>query len=250
MTRLTLRIGIAIVLGLACGAAQGLAQTATPTSGNKPLPPIGTTGSTGTTSTPAPTTPAPTTPAPKPSTAAPATPPAAPAASTAAAAPTATDYRLAPGDKLRVEVYKDAQLSQSLQIRPDGKVTLPLVGDIVAVDLTPMQLRDRISNSLKEYITNPVVTVIVVEASPVMIHVMGEVATPGSIPMRGPMTVLQALAMAGGFKEFANTKDIRILRRPSGILKTVETISFNYNDAIKGNTPPVFLSPGDMVVVR
>jgi polysaccharide export outer membrane protein len=245
MKRLTLRIGIAIGLGLACGAAQGFAQTAAPTNGNKPLPPVGTTGTTGTTSAPAPTTPTSTTP--KPSTPAPTTtPPATPAASTAAS----TDYRLAPGDKLRVEVYKDAQLSQSLQIRPDGKVTLPLVGDIVAVDLTPMQLRDRISNSLKEYITNPVVTVIVVEASPVMIHVMGEVATPGSIPMRGPMTVLQALAMAGGFKEFANTKDIRILRKPSGILKTVETISFNYNDAIKGNTPPVFLSPGDMVVVR
>jgi polysaccharide export outer membrane protein len=245
MTRLTLRIGIAIGLGLACGAAQGLAQTATPTNGSKPLPPIGTMGSTGTTSTPAPATPAPKPPTPAPTTSSPA-----PATSAAAAAPAATDYRLAPGDKLRVEVYKDAQLSQSLQIRPDGKVTLPLVGDIVAVDLTPMQLRDRISNSLKEYITNPVVTVIVVEASPVMVHVMGEVATPGSIPMRGPMTVLQALAMAGGFKEFANTKDIRILRKPSGILKTVETTSFNYNEAIKGNTPPVFLSPGDMVVVR
>jgi polysaccharide biosynthesis/export protein len=238
MTRLTLRIGIAIGLGLACSAAQGFAQTATPTNGSRPLPPVGTMGSTGTTSTPAPKT------------SAPATPSTPPATASASAAPAATDYRLTPGDKLRVEVYKDAQLSQSLQIRPDGKVTLPLIGDIVAIDLTPMQLRDRISNSLKEYITNPVVTVIVVEASPVMIHVMGEVATPGSIPMRGPMTVLQALAMAGGFKEFANTKDIRILRRPSGILKTVETISFNYNDAIRGNTPPVFLSPGDMVVVR
>ena len=242
MTRLTLRIGIAIGLGLACGAAQGFAQSASPTNGGKPLPPVGTMGSTGTTSTPAPTTSAPA----KPSTPAPSTS----ATASTSATPAATDYRLAPGDKLRVEVYKDAQLSQSLQIRPDGKVTLPLIGDIVAIDLTPMQLRDRISNSLKEYITNPVVTVIVVEASPVMIHVMGEVATPGSIPMRGPMTVLQALAMAGGFKEFANTKDIRILRRPSGILKTVETLSFNYNDAIKGNAPPVFLSPGDMVVVR
>ena len=96
------------------------------------------------------------------------------------------DYRLTPGDKLRVEVYKDAQLSQSLQIRPDGKVTLPLLGDIVATDLTPIQLRDRIATGLKEYITNPVVTVIVVEASPVMVYVMGEVTQPGSIPMRGP----------------------------------------------------------------
>jgi polysaccharide export outer membrane protein len=161
----------------------------------------------------------------------------------------AADYRLAPGDKLRVEVYKDAQLSQSLQVRPDGKVTLPLVGDIVATDLTPIELRDRIAASHKEYITNPVVTVIVVEASPVVIYVMGEVANPGSIPMRGPMTVLQALAMAGGFREFADTKDIRILRKSAGILKSVETIRFNYNDAVKYNRAPVFLNPGDMVAV-
>ena len=159
------------------------------------------------------------------------------------------DYRLTPGDKLRVEVYKDAQLSQSLQVRPDGKVTLPLLGDIAAADLTPIQLRDRIAAGLKEYVQNPVVTVIVVEANPALVYVMGEVANPGSIPMRGQMTVLQALAMAGGFKEFANTKDIRILRKTSGILNTVETIRFNYNEAVKGNGTPVFLSPGDMVVV-
>ena len=160
-----------------------------------------------------------------------------------------SDYRLMPGDKLRVEVYKDAQLSQSLQVRPDGKVTLPLLGDIVATELTPIQLRDRITTQLKEYVTNPVVTVIVVEASPAMVYVMGEVAQPGSIPMRGSMTVLQALAMAGGFREFANTKDIRILRKAPGKTDTVNTITFNYNAAIKGNSPPVFLLPGDMVVV-
>jgi polysaccharide export outer membrane protein len=159
------------------------------------------------------------------------------------------DYRLTPGDKLRVEVYKDPQLSQSLQVRPDGKVTLPLVGDIVATDLTPIQLRDRITASLKEYITNPVVTVIVVEASPVMVYVMGEVMQPGAVPMRGQMTVMQALAIAGGFREFANPKDIRILRKGAGALKTVETIRFNYNEAVKGNGQPVFLMPGDMIVV-
>jgi polysaccharide export outer membrane protein len=165
------------------------------------------------------------------------------------AAVAAGDYRLMPGDKLRVEVYKDTQLSQSLQVRPDGKVTLPLLGDIVATELTPIQLRDRIATQLKEYVTNPVVTVIVVEASPVMVYVMGEVAHPGSLPMRGPMTVLQALAMAGGFREFANTKDIRILRRVPGKAATVNTIKFNYNDAVKGSVAPLFLSPGDMVVV-
>lgn len=159
------------------------------------------------------------------------------------------DYRLTPGDKLRVEVYKDAQLSQSLQVRPDGKVTLPLLGDIVASELTPIQLRDRIATGLKEYVTNPVVTVIVVEASPVTVYVMGEVMQPGAIPMRGTMTVLQALAMAGGFREFANTKDIRILRKTSSKGTSVETIKFNYNDAVKGYAAPLFLSPGDMVVV-
>jgi polysaccharide export outer membrane protein len=221
MTRLLVRIGIALCFSVAA-AGIGLAQTPAPNgTGAKPLPPVATTGTT--------------------------TPPAAPAPTTGTATP--ADYRLAAGDKLRVEVYKDAQLSQSLQIRPDGKVTLPLIGDIVAVDMTPIQLRDRIATSLKEYVTNPVVTVIVVEASPVMVYVMGEVATPGSIPMRGPMTVLQALAMAGGFKEFANTKDIRILRKAGGILKTETTIPFNYNDAIKGKSSPVYLMPGDMVVV-
>src|SRR5262245_60952848 len=83
-------------------------------------------------------------------------------AKTRASTSATADYRLTPGDKLRVEVYKDAQLSQSLQVRPDGKVTLPLLGDIVAADLTPIQLRDRIANGLKEYVQNPVVTVIVV----------------------------------------------------------------------------------------
>src|SRR5512147_1544851 len=123
------------------------------------------------------------------------------------------DYRLGAGDKLRIEVYKDQQLSQSLQIRPDGKITMPLIGDIPAVGLTPLELRDRLAGMLKDYVTNPVVTVIVVEAVASNVYVMGEVNKPGPLALTGPMTVLQALAMAGGFKEFANTKDIRVLRR-------------------------------------
>ncbi len=160
----------------------------------------------------------------------------------------ASDYRLAPGDKLRVEVYKDAQLSQSLQIRPDGKVTLPLLGDIVAIDLTPIQLRDRIATQLKEYVTNPVVTVIVVEASPAVVFVMGEVGQPGSIPMRGSMTVLQALAMAGGFKEFANqghSHPAKGIRQVDG--RRHHQVQLQRRD--QGSTAPVFLVPGDMIVV-
>jgi polysaccharide export outer membrane protein len=145
-----------------------------------------------------------------------------------------------------VEVYKDPQLSQSLQVRPDGKITLPLVGDVNAAGLTSLELRDQLATSLREYVTNPVVTVIVVETVPPLVYIMGEVSNPGSIPLNGPMSVLQALAMAGGFREFANTKDIRVLRRAS---RGVQTIAFNYKNAVKGEGTPVMLQPGDTIIV-
>lgn len=183
--------------------------------------------------------------------ASPAVPGATGTAGTTAAAPARdanvpVDYRLGAGDKLRIEVYKDPQLSQSLQVRPDGKITMPLIGDITAVGLTPLELRDRVATNLKEYITNPVVTVIVVEALASNVYVMGEVNKPGPLTLAGPMTVFQALAMAGGFKDFANTKDIRILRRgPSG----VQTLRFNYREAVRGNGEAVYLRSGDTVIV-
>jgi polysaccharide biosynthesis/export protein len=170
----------------------------------------------------------------------------APSPQRAAAAALPADYRLTVGDKLRVEVYKDPQLSQSLQVRPDGKITLPLIGDMSAAGLTSLELRDQIATALKEYVTNPVVTVIVVETVPPVVYVMGEVSNPGSVPLNGPMSVLQALAMAGGFRDFANTKDIRVLRRtPRG----VQTIAFNYKTAVRGDGTPVMLQPGDTVIV-
>jgi polysaccharide export outer membrane protein len=157
-----------------------------------------------------------------------------------------TDYRLVAGDKLRIDVYKDAHLSQSLQIRPDGKITLPLLGDVVASGRTSTELRDSITQSLRQYITEPTVTVIVVETVPQNIYVMGEVNTPGPQPLLAQMTVLQALATAGGFKDFAKTKEIRILRKST---RGTETISFNYKDAIKGAGPTVYLQPGDTIIV-
>jgi polysaccharide export outer membrane protein len=156
------------------------------------------------------------------------------------------EYRLGPGDKLRVEVYKEEQLSQSLQVRPDGKITLPLVGDFAATGKTPIELRDALATSLKEYVTNPVVTVIVVEAVAAQVYVIGEVTNPGTLVMQGPMTVLQALAQAGGLREFADRDDIRILRKtPNG----TRTIDFDYKKAIKGDIPPMDLQPGDTIVV-
>ena len=164
--------------------------------------------------------------------------------STGTAAP--DDYRLASGDKLRIEVYKDPQLSQTLQVRPDGKITLPLVGDVPAAGRTPLALRDAIAAALKEYITNPVVTVIVVEIEPQSVSVMGEVERPGPVPIKGRLSVLEALAVAGGFKDFANTKNISIRRStPSG----VQIIKFNYKEAVRGEGKPLYLQPGDIVIV-
>ena len=160
--------------------------------------------------------------------------------------PVAADYHLGLGDKLRIEVYRDTQLSQSVQIRPDGKITLPLVGDLEANGRTPIELRDVITRQLKDYMTNPVVTVIVVETKAPVAYVMGEVNHPGAISLQAPLTVLQALAIAGGLKDFANAKNIRILRKgPAGM----QMISFNYKDALKSARAPVYLRPGDTVVV-
>lgn len=169
------------------------------------------------------------------------------AAPAAAAAAVTSDYRLAIGDKLRIEVYKDDQLSQNVQIRPDGKITLPLLGDVAAAGETPAALRDSLTTALREYITNPVVTVIVVEATPATVFVMGEVTQPGPKPMHGQMSVLEALSMAGGFKDFAKTGDIKVLRKSS--TGTTETIAFNYKKAVKGEEQPIMLRPGDIVVV-
>ena len=159
----------------------------------------------------------------------------------------AADYKLVNGDKLRIEVYKDAQLSQSLQIRPDGKITLPLIGDIPAAGRTSSELKDVIATSLKEYITNPVVTVIVTETVPANIYVMGEVHSPGPQPLKGPTSIMQALATAGGFTDWANTKDIQILR-PTATGQT--TLHFNYKDAVNGKAKMIFLQPNDTVIVK
>jgi polysaccharide export outer membrane protein len=157
-----------------------------------------------------------------------------------------TEYRLVQGDKLRIEVYKDAQLSQSVQIRPDGKITLPLVGDIQADGKTPIQLRDTIASELKTYMTNPVVTVIVVETKPAVAYVTGEVNHPSAVQLQDDqITVLQALALAGGLKDFADAKNIKIIRK-SG--KPGNVTTFNYKEAIRG-AAPVYLHAGDTVVV-
>jgi polysaccharide biosynthesis/export protein len=152
------------------------------------------------------------------------------------------DYRLVSGDKLRIEVYKDQQLSQSVQVRPDGKITLPLANDLPAAGRTPAELRESIVSSLKPYMSNPTVTVIVVETVPQVFYVMGEVNAAGPIPLTGKIDVLQALAMAKGFTDFANTKNITVRRG-------TQTLKFNYNEAAKGRSAPMYVQPGDTIIV-
>ena len=213
MKKLLTSVSLGFLLSTAPAA---LAQT--PSSSVTPVQPIGTSGAAPSESAPATTPPR-------------------------AAASVSADYKLVPGDKLRVEVYKDTQLSQSVQIRPDGKITLPLANDVTAAGRTPTELRDAIVSSLKPYIANPTVTVMVVETVPPVFYVMGEVQAPGTLPLNGKVDVLQGLAMAKGFTDFANKKDIKI-KRGSQLLK------FNYNDAVQGKGTPLYLQPGDTILVR
>jgi polysaccharide export outer membrane protein len=168
---------------------------------------------------------------------------AAPASTPAAAV--AGDYRLTVGDKLRIDVYKDAQLSQQLQVRPDGKITLPLVGDLVAAGRTPIELRDSIVKSLADYMKDPTVTVIVVETTPPVFYINGEVSKPGVYTINGRLSVIQAIAMAGGFTDFANRKDITIQRG-------TQRLHFNYKDALDEDNrrEPMQLQAGDTIIVK
>src|SRR5262249_37852327 len=122
--------------------------------------------------------------------------------------PIGAEYQLGAGDKLRIEVYRDAQLSQSVQVRPDGKITLPLRGDGQAAGRTTAELDEDITRELKVYMNNPSVTVIVVEATAATAYIIGSVNHPGAVALQGPITVLQGLALAGGLTDWANRKGI------------------------------------------
>jgi polysaccharide export outer membrane protein len=133
-------------------------------------------------------------------------------------------------------------------VRPDGKITLPLLNDVQAVGLTPMELADVIHDGLKKYINNPQVTVSVTEINSRRIYVTGEVTKAGAYALLPHMTVLQALSSSGGFTPFARLKNIYVLRAENG--KQVK-LPFNYKEAISGRNPEqnIELQPGDVIVV-
>lgn len=157
-------------------------------------------------------------------------------------------YRIGAQDVLRIDVWREDQLTRTVPVRPDGKITLPLLNDVQAVGLTPMELAAAIRDELKKYITNPQVTVSVTEINSRRMYVSGEVNKPGTYQLLPHMTVLQALSGSGGFTAFARIKNIYVLRSESG--KPVK-IPFNYKQAIAGKNPEqnIELQPGDVVVV-
>jgi polysaccharide export outer membrane protein len=158
------------------------------------------------------------------------------------------EYRIGPEDVLQISVWKNEGMSRTVPVRPDGMVSLPLLNDVQAAGLTPMELRDILIKKLAEYEPNPEVSVIVQEVRSFKVSVIGEVVKPDRYVLKSGATVLDVLAQAGGFKEFASRSKIVILR-PNG--KTVKRIAFNYNKVISadGEQGNFLLEPGDIVVV-
>lgn len=152
-------------------------------------------------------------------------------------------------DVLRINVWKEQELTQSVPVRSDGKISMPLVGEIQAAGKTPLQLEQAITDRLKAYITEPDVTVIVEKINSQKYNILGRVVKPGSYPLTATTTVLDALAQAGGFSDFAHEKSIYILRETPGGGET--RLKFNYKDVIKGkqSRENVKLEPHDTIVV-
>lgn len=157
-------------------------------------------------------------------------------------------YKIGAQDLIRVDVWREDQLTRTVPVRPDGKITLPLLNDVQAAGMTPMELAGVVREGLKKFITDPQVTVSVTEINSRRIYVNGEVNKSGAYQLLPHMTVLQALSGSGGFTAFARIKNIYVLRNENG--KSTR-IPFNYREAIKGKNPEqnIELQPGDVVVV-
>jgi polysaccharide biosynthesis/export protein len=160
---------------------------------------------------------------------------------------TPSDYVIGADDVLKISVWKESDLSETLPVRPDGKISMPLLNDIPAAGLTPLQLKDSITEKLKKYIADPRVTVVVSAMNSRRIFVTGEVLHSGPMVLLPHMTMLQALSQAG-FSQFANLKAIYLLRTENG--RQVK-LPFNYKEVVKGNHQEqnIQLKPGDTLVV-
>ena len=162
--------------------------------------------------------------------------------------PVGASYVIAPDDVLAIDVWKEAEITRTVPVRPDGKISLPLLNDVQAAGLTATDLASVIAERLKKFIANPQVTVIVTTVNSQRIYILGEVPRGGVMPLLPSMTVLQAISSAGGFTQYANQKGIYVLRTENG--QQVK-YPFNYKEVIKGINiqQNIVLKPGDTIVV-
>jgi len=165
-------------------------------------------------------------------------------------APATTDpaYMIGPEDVLDINVWKEPDMSRVVPVRPDGRISLPLINDVQASGLSPQELAATLTDRLRKYLNEPQVTVIVTAINSKRVFVVGEVLHAGAFPLIPGMTVLQALSSAGGFTTFADVKKVHVMRLRDG--KNVE-LPFNYRDVLKGDNPDqnIKLEPGDTIVV-
>ncbi len=160
-----------------------------------------------------------------------------------------SSYVIGANDVLAINVWKEPDVSRSVPVRSDGKISLPLVGELQAGGQTPQQLEQEIAKRLSSYISEPEVTVIVTDSKSQKINILGMVSRPGAFLLTSSTTVLDAIAMAGGFKDFAKQKSIYVLRQDADGKQ--QRLSFNYKDVIKGKNVEqnIRLQAGDTVVV-
>jgi polysaccharide export outer membrane protein len=158
------------------------------------------------------------------------------------------EFLLGPADVLEISVWKDENLTKQVVVRPDGKVSFPLIGDIVAQGRTVEELRQAVAEKIKNYVPDAPVTVILLQLGSTKVYVVGKVHKSGMYPMGNKLTVLQLLAMAGGMTTFADEDDILILRTENGEQKTIQ---FDYKEVSSGKNldQNVVLKPGDTIVV-
>jgi len=159
-----------------------------------------------------------------------------------------SDYIIGPGDVLFISVWKDQALTQSLPVRPDGKISFPLIGELAAGGRTVAQLQKDMEEKLSRFIPEPTISVGVQDIRSMFIYVIGRVNAPGRFAINAPVDVLQALAMAGGCNAFAETKDIKVFRKTGS---ETRIMGFNYNDVSRGKNleQNITLARGDVIVV-
>lgn len=157
-------------------------------------------------------------------------------------------YLIGPEDVLRIEVFRDNDLSRAVNVRPDGKITMPLVGDLQAEGLTPERLTAQLKEALAQFINSPEVAVSVLAVNSKSFSITGKVNRVGRVPLVTPMRVFDAINLSGGFQEFANQKNIQIVRPGS------KSLYFNYKDFLKNKKEAVdqniWLQNGDTIVVK